>query len=372
MDDVIYIEDQQALRDVCGQLCGCNWLAIDTEFIREKTYFPQLALIQITNTELIYCIDPLAIDDLSALYELLENPAITKVFHAASQDLEIFFHLRQCVPQPIFDTQVAASLLGLGEQIGYAALVEKVLNIELDKSHSRTNWMQRPLQSKQIRYAADDVRYLSRLYPLLYKKLEKLGRIDWMDSEVARLQNPATYKPDPPNCWQRVKGSGNLKRKPLNILRHLAAWREHQAMQANRPRRWILSDEVLINLATHQPMDRDQLLQVPLLDSKIAERHATDLLGLIDQAQNETEENWPAVRYRKKPSAQEEANLDLLMAVIHLRADEYRLSSTQITSRSELLKLLRGERDLPLLGGWRLKVAGQAILDTYQSKMLRH
>lgn len=369
MNDVAYIADRQALDTMCQQLEKRAWLAVDTEFIREKTYFPQLALVQIADSDRVYCIDPVTIDDLSSLYELLENTGITKVFHAAGQDLEIFHHQRQCVPGPVFDTQIAASLLGLGEQIGYASLVKQLLRFELDKSHARTDWMQRPLQAEQIRYAADDVRYLGQLYPLLRQKLERLGRLDWMDDELERLQNPATYQPDPPTAWQRVKGSGKLRKKQLNILKHLAAWRERRAVQSDRPRRWILSDEVLINLALQHPADSEELRRIRMLDGKTAERYANDLLHLISLAQNESREKWPEISHSRKPSVQEEATVDLLMSVVRLCADKHQLSPGQITSRSELLKLLRGERNLPLLKGWRRQIAGREILDTHQGKL---
>ena len=369
MNDVHFIADRQALNDICVQLRDSAWLALDTEFIREKTYYPQLALLQVSNGESIYCIDPLAIDDLLPFYTLLENTAITKVLHAASQDLEIYYCQRGCLPGPVFDTQIAASLLGLGEQIGYATLVKKLLNIELDKSHARTDWMRRPLHDEQLRYAADDVRYLSRLYPLLYSKLEKLNRLRWLDDESERLLNPATYTPDPPNSWRRIKGAGKLRRKQLNILRHLAAWREQQAIQNNRPRRWILSDEALLNLAMLRPADHEALLRVRLLERKFAERHAAELLALIKQAADETEDNWPRLDHSRKPNAHEEATIDMLMAVAHLCADEHQLSPGQITSRSELLKLVRNERNLPLLNGWRLHVAGEKILNTYLGKL---
>jgi ribonuclease D len=369
MEDIIYIEDSQALEAACQKLNGFEWLAVDTEFIREKTYFPQIALIQVAHDDLIYCIDPLAIADLSPLFKVLENPAITKVFHAASQDLEIFYMLRAKVPTPIFDTQVAATLLGMGDQIGYAALVNELLGIELDKSHSRTNWMQRPLRSKQIRYAADDVRYLSQLYPVLVNKLEKLGRLEWMTDEQTRLLDPATYQPDPQTSWQRIKGAGKLEAKPLNVLKHLAAWREQEAIQKNRPRRWILSDGVLLGLANQQPTTHEQLLLDQQLTDKIVERYASKLINVIAKACNEPKENWPAAKRRKKPSPEEQATIDLLMAVVRLCADEHQLTPKQITSRSELLKLIRGEQNLPLLKGWRLKIAGQAVVSAYQGKL---
>lgn len=369
MNDVFYIADHRNLVKMCQQLQHDSWLAIDTEFTREKTYFPEIALVQIANNKYIYCIDPLALDDLSPLYELLRNSEITKVFHAAGQDLEIFFHQCQFIPQPLFDTQVAASLLGLGEQIGYATLVKKLLDIELDKSHSRTDWQQRPLLEEQIRYAADDVRYLSRLYPDMRQRLEKLDRLEWMVNEQARLLDTATYQSDPDGSWQRIKGHGKLRRKQLNTLKHLAAWRERLAVRQNLPRRWILTDDALLSLAIKQPTDTTQLQQIRALNGKKTERYAKDWLKLIKQAGEEDESQWPTVPHPKKPSTAEDATVDMLMAIVRIRADEHQLSPGQITSRSELLRLVRGERDLALLNGWRRKIAGETMIDACAGKI---
>ncbi len=369
MKDVTYIANRELLSALCRNLGDSAWLAIDTEFIRDKTYYPRLALIQIANTDSIYCIDPLEIEDLTPFFELIENQTIIKILHAAAQDLEIFFNLRERLPRSVFDTQIAASLLGLGEQIGYAALTKKLLGIELDKLHTRTDWFQRPLGEEQIRYAADDVRYLGQLYLLLSEKLKQLDRLNWMDSEQERLLNEQCYRPNLEYCWQRIKGAGKLKRRQLNILKHLAAWREQQAIQSNRPRRWILNDNVLLSLAIQQPADPDQLTAMRLQDYKLVERYTNELLEVIQVGQKEAEETWPVLHRAGKPSAQEDATVDLLMAVARLLAEEQQLSPGQLTSRSELLKFIRGERNLPLFNGWRQKIAGQTIRDTFEGKL---
>lgn len=362
MNDIQYIDTIQALDRMCEHLRDREWLAVDTEFIRIRTYFPRLALVQIADAEQIYCVDPVALSDLSPLFEMLEMPSITKVFHSGGQDLEIFFQERGCLPEPIFDTQIAAALLGMGEQIGYGALVEKMLDVALAKSQTRTDWMKRPLKTAQLNYAADDVRYLRQLYPLLQAELERLGRTDWLQEDVVRLHHPAAYQIDLESCWQRVKGAGKLKRDRLNVLKHLASWREEQAMKNDLPRRWLLPDEVLIGLAAMQPQDRQQLVESQLMDHRDVSRYGNELVAVIARAQTEPEDIYPKGNHSKKPTEQEDATVDRLHSLVTDRAEALAIAPGQIASRSDIMKLIRGERKLPLLEGWRRAVAGEALL----------
>ncbi|MFW2134544.1 ribonuclease D, partial [Ectothiorhodospira haloalkaliphila] len=256
METVPFIDQPEALKAFCERLKGVDWFALDTEFIREKTYYPQLCLIQVATPEEVACIDPLNLEDLSPLTHLLFDPNITKVLHAASQDLEIFFHQQGRVPGPIFDTQVAASLLGHGDQVGYGKLIQLVLGVELEKGQSRTDWAQRPLETIQLRYAADDVHYLARAYPLMRQALEDNGRLAWLEDDFQRMQDPRTYQPDPETIWRRLKGINTLRgEQALAVARNLARWREQEAMRLDRPRRWLLQDEVILDLARRKPRD---------------------------------------------------------------------------------------------------------------------
>ena len=363
MENPLYIDERRRLEDVSDRLNAEPYIAVDTEFIRERSYFSQLALIQIATEESVYVVDPLAINDLSCLYEVFVNPDVLKVFHAAGQDLESLYHHQKRVPAPIFDTQVAAALLGLGEQTGYAALVRRLLDVELKKSESRTDWMKRPLSSKQLRYAADDVRYLYRLYPILVDELEALGRRGWIESELLDLTDPGRYEVDPDKTWMKVKGAGKLKPNQLNVLKHLASWRESTAMKRNIPKRWVLSDEALIDISKLQPEDLKGLNNSRLTKGKITPQRAHTLLSVIARASKEPESRWPESLNERRPSPKEEATMDLLMAVCRLQAERHQLSPGQITSRGELLKIIRNERELPLFKGWRLKVAGERVLE---------
>ncbi len=216
--DYRYITTPEGLAVPCGELAVSSWLAVDTEFQRDKTYYPQLCLVQVANESIVACIDPLILTDLAPLLALLVNPAITKVFHAGRQDLEIFYHMLGQVLVPVFDTQLAAPLLGCPEQIGYASLVERMLKIHLAKAYTRADWTQRPLPDGQLQYAADDVRYLVKLYPRLRQELGRLGRLDWLQDEFNQLSEPAIYEQSPARAWLRVGGAERLEGARLSVL----------------------------------------------------------------------------------------------------------------------------------------------------------
>jgi ribonuclease D len=279
-----YIADTASLVQFCEQLHGHPWLALDTEFIRERTYYPRLCLIQIATPDAIACIDPLAELDLQPLLNVLYEPKITKVLHAAQQDLEIFFHLRNSVPSPVFDTQIAATILGQGDQVGYAALAQNLLGVSLDKSQVRTDWSRRPLSPEQLSYAADDVRYLREIYRLQQDQLHARQRLDWLAEDFAKLVDPAQYRPAPQQIWQRVKGHGKLKPAQLVVLQALASWREQEAMQADKPRRWLCDDNLLFDLARLQPKDQAGLDKLRGLSDKLRQRYGTLLLEKIAEA----------------------------------------------------------------------------------------
>lgn len=357
-----YITDSQALTDFCRQLAHSDFVAIDTEFVRERTYYPQLALIQIGNAELIACVDPLAINDLSALDELLQNPGITKVFHAASQDMEIFFHRFGHLPQPIFDTQVAATLLGLGEQLGYANLVKELLGLDLDKTQSRTDWLRRPLDPAQISYAEDDVRHLATIYPLMRQRLQAAGRLDWLDEDFTALCDTGRYRPNPAQAWLRVKGTQKLKGVQLAILSTIAAWREETAIASDLPRRHVLADEPLVDLCRLRPRNTEALGKLRGLPAGILQRHGNSLLECIRAAEALPKESWPKLHLPRRLDSAEEALVDALNAIIKLCAQRYQLSPSSLTSRKELEDLVRGERDLSLLQGWRHHHGGDQVL----------
>lgn len=357
-----FVDQHSQLVSLCQELANSDFVAVDTEFVREQTYYPQIALIQIGNHETLACIDPLAIEDMSPLKELLANPAITKVFHAADQDMEIFYHLFGELPTPLFDTQVAATVLGLGEQIGYANLVKEILEVELDKSHSRTNWLQRPLDPKQISYAEDDVRYLAQMYPLILTVLDEQQRRDWLDSDFALLGNPARYQPNPAEAWRKIKGVNRLKGLQLAILQKAAAWREAFAINRDKPKRWIAGDAILLDLAKLKPKTIPALEKIRGIPASLVQHNGETLINCVKEAEAMPREQWPSLKRPKRLSAAEDAVVDALMAILKLQAAEYKITPSTLASRKELEKLVAGERELAILSGWRRLHGGQQLL----------
>lgn len=359
----LYVDSAAALAELCDEIAPSPWIALDTEFMREKTYRPQLCLLQLATTDRIACVDPLAVPDLSPLLDLLQDPSRLKVVHAARQDMEIFYLLRGEVPGPIFDTQLAATLLGHGDQVGYAPLVRSVLGVELEKNQTRTDWAQRPLDAAQLSYAADDVRYLARMYPILCDRLEALGRLEWLRGDFEALTDVKTYSVDPARAWLRISGNQKLKDRQLAVLQRLAAWRELRAQEVNRPRRWVLGDQILLDLARLMPTDSAKLGRIRGLETGIINRHGAELLGLIDEAKSLPPEQWPVRPVHLQLSPEQEALVDALMAVLRLQSAELGISASMLATRKDLERLALGEdSDLALLRGWRREAAGQRLL----------
>ena len=359
----------QELISFCKSSQDAGWLALDTEFIREKTYYPNLCLVQIASARDIVCVDTIAINDLSPLRELLYQPSITKIFHSASQDLEIFVNLYDAVPTPMFDTQVAASLLGYGEQVSYAHLVNEICGVELDKSLSRTNWENRPLSEKEIRYAVDDVKYLAKVYLHLKDKLSENERSHWAEFECNTLSALEKYKVDPEKIWKTVKGAGKLEPQQLIVLKQLAQWREHQAIAENKPRRWILSDKALRNLAIEQPRDFNSLQQIEDLYSEHA-GYAKILLDEIKTAQTLPEEVWPEAKLAGPLSNEQRKLVKQAQGLIRERAEELNISPSLLATRSVVEKLIRGKRELDILSSWKKDLIGDELVELIETNNL--
>ncbi len=347
------IDDAQALRERLAPLADAAWFALDTEFIREDTYWPRLCLIQVATRDDLFCIDPLAVDDIDPLEALLYDPGITKVLHAAGQDLEIFHHRRGRVPAPVFDTQVAAPLLGHPEQAGFARLVSAILGVELAKGHARTDWTRRPLPGNALAYAADDVRYLVPLYEHMHDELAARGRLDWLAPEFERLTDPARYDPPVDEAWRRIKGAERLPERGRAALQGLAAWREAVARERDVPRGRVARDDVLVDIARQQPKTRNQLGHLRSVRGPLAERHGDELLAVVAEAATS---EAPAPSRQRRPvelDANGEAIADVLSAVVRQRAAAADLNPATLASRKELARIVSGEPAAAVLGGWR-------------------
>ena len=348
-----YIDNTQKLNDLLARLEHAEWVTLDTEFIREKTYYPRLCLIQIASADVLACIDPLQIPDLQPFLQWLRDPRRIKVLHAAWQDLEIFYHLGNgALPAPIFDTQIAAAVLGMGDQLGYGRLVENLLGVVLDKSQSRTDWSRRPLTPAQLEYAIDDVRYLRDVYQQLRQQLEKLGRLKWLDKPFQKLADPNTYAIDPRSSWERVRGLQILKPHQLAILREIAAWREERALHKDIPRRWILSDEILLDMARMQPDSAQGLRHIRGLSDEQIERHGGEWLSCIARGKAIPKSEYPQLPRRRKLDANMSVVADLLMALLNQIANEHGISAQMIATRQQIKKMLEEGR-VTLADDWR-------------------
>ncbi len=357
----IFVDTPEALVALCDRLRGCEALALDSEFLREKTYYTQLCLLQIASDELIACVDPLALENIDPLLDLFYDPQVTLVMHSARQDLEIFFDLRGRLPAPVFDTQLAATLLGYGDQIGYANLVREFTGVELDKQHTRTDWSRRPLGEGQLRYAADDVRYLLDIYREQCRRLQEKGREDWLQADFDALVDPATYDPPAENLWKRVRGNQPLKGRQLAIAQALAVWREEQARRVNRPRRWVLKDDVIIDIARRAPKDLATLGQIRGLEGRTLERYGEKLLSLVEQACQLPREAWPQRSKVARLTPQQDAVVDLMMAIVRTRGAEHDVSTALLGNRKALEALVAGAEDSLLLQGWRALLVGREL-----------
>ncbi|NIP73350.1 MAG: ribonuclease D [Gammaproteobacteria bacterium] len=360
-EPITYIDTAEDLAALARHLAGAPWLCVDTEFIRDRTYFPQLCLLQVAGPDTVACIDTLAVGDLDPLLEVLYAPESTKVLHAAHQDLEILFHLRGEVPAPVFDTQIAAALLGYSDQIGYANLVEQMLDVRLDKAHTRADWSARPLPEAQLRYAADDVIHLRDVYQAQRRALHRLGRLDWLEQDFTALSDPVRYRVEPERCWLRVKDARGLKGRQLAVLQALAAWREERARRLDRPRRWVLRDDLLVELARAQPESREALRRIRGLDETAIKRLGGELLGAIEGGRAAPREQWPEPEPRPRLTPHQDALVDAMMALVRVCAADAGLSPTLLASRRTLERLAAGDRRAEVLHGWRATVVGERL-----------
>ena len=366
--DILFVDTDEKLEKLCASIKDAPFLVIDTEFIREKTYRANLCLIQIATDTLVACVDPLALPDLSSLMKIIYAEDKLKVLHAARQDYEIFHDMNNKLPQPVFDTQLAASLLGYGEQVGYASLVNKVLNVQLNKAHSRTDWSKRPLSQEQIQYASDDVYYLRKIFPLLQKQLIDLGRETWLESDFATLCQPETFITHPKDAWKRVKGVSRLRPRQLAAAKNLANWREQVAIERNKPRRWILADDLVIAIAQLSPTTMSQLSTIATLTKSTIDSSGKAILECVQAALKIDKADLPVTAKPARLSPDQEIIADILMAQLRLSANEQNISPTNIASRKDIEKIILGETDIPLLKSWRYKLAGEKIQNLLTGK----
>ena len=352
------------LKAFCERLQGAPFVAVDTEFMRETTYWPKLCLIQAATPDAEAVIDPLSPDiDLSCFLAVMADTSIEKVFHAARQDVEIFSNLG-AIPMPLFDTQIAGMAAGFGEQIAYDALVRQMLKIDLDKSSRFTDWARRPLSEAQLSYAIADVTHLARLFPLLRGRLEETGRLPWVTEEMRAMTDPALYDVDPENAWKRLRPRRHTA-KYLAVFRAVAAWRERTAQTRDQPRGRILKDEAVDELATQAPLEADELNRLRSVPKGFAgSKFGPELIEAIRDAIKNADSYAPIVaRGGPPPSPAAGAVVELLKVLLKARAEDADVASKLIATVADLEKIANDDNaDTPALQGWRLEAFGRDAL----------
>ncbi len=357
----VYISTQDELNAYCDAARACRVIAVDTEFLREKSYFPHLCLIQVNAGGHIAAIDPIAIKDLSPLSGIFEDPDVVKVFHACSQDLEVIYDGMGCICRNVFDTQVAAAFLGFRQQIGYGALVESYSGVTLSKAEALTDWSRRPLDPEQLVYAEDDVRYLVDIYDAMVAELIEKDRLSWVLPEMEEVSDPSRIKKDPSDAYLRLKRASSLTRRQLAVAREVCQWREETASSRDVPRKWILSDEVIIELCRRTPTSLPRLRRIRGLE-KTSEGDCRRIIAAIERGLGCDAGSYPpALKQRAHSNPDKDGAVDLMSAVLRVVADREGLAPQVIASKDDLSDLLAGSGDSRLLRGWRHEVAGCAL-----------
>lgn len=365
------ITDTAELDAFCKRLQGAAFITVDTEFMREKTYWPQLCLVQVGGPEEARAIDPLAEGiDLAPLFALMRDASILKVFHAARQDLEIFYNLMGGFPEPLFDTQVAAMVCGFGDSVGYETLATKLAKAHIDKSMRFTDWGRRPLTDKQIRYALSDVTHLRVVYEKLARRLERDNRAHWLSEEMAILTNPDNYRVDPDKAWKRLKTRTKTPRF-LGVVKELAAWREVEAQSKDIPRQRVIRDETLLEIAAHAPQTVDALERTRGFSKGQAEgRIGKAILDAVERGRSLPEDQLPQPPVRRDVPQGTGPITDLLKVLLKMRCEENDVAQ-KLVANSDDLELIAIDDEAPVaaLKGWRREIFGADALDLKRGRL---
>jgi len=360
MQSARLVENETDLRALAADLSGVELIALDTEFVRERTYYPRPCLMQLAWDNEIACVDILVLGGIGPLADVLFDDRVNKVLHAARQDLELIFAMCGQVPAPIYDTQIAGAILGFPDQSGYGPMVEEILGTRLDKGHARTDWTRRPLSDDQLSYAVDDVRYLLPLQGELERRLAALDRQEWAAELCRDLTDPVLYAPDPATAWRRVKSWRQLGGPALARLQALAAWREEQAVSRDRPRKWILADETLIEIARRNPADEKALALTGAPRAVVRRQGRAIVERLAGVPSDARPRDVPPDTRLPRQEARLAARLGRLVDETAERAS---VAPAILATRAELKALVAGDRDLRILRGWRRELIGDRLLE---------
>ncbi len=376
---VTYLRDTADIEEFADEARKEGIVALDAEFIRERTYFPQLALIQVATTKRSVLIDPVEGADLTAIEDLVLDADVVKILHAASQDLEIFYYRTGKIPRNIFDTQLAGSLCGLGHQSSYAAMIERTTGVFLKKGESYTDWLRRPLSKKQEQYALDDVRYLHQAYDVLRERLTGFGRLAWAMEEMVRYEDISYFDTPSATLFRKVKRFGTLDPKALAILRELAVWRENEAKTRDKPRRSIIADETLVEIARAAPHSADDLSRMRGLHPREVNRSAKAILGVVEVGLSVAEDQRPKVGKKERLTPEGEAMVDLLQAVLRALCRVVEVAPPVVANAKDVENLVRDhfqggceESECALLSGWRRELVGKELVRFIEGEVSVH
>ena len=363
------IDDDSQLKAFVKRCCTSPYMAIDTEFLREKTYYARLCLVQVAIEGEVAIIDPFAIKDITLLNDALTSPDVVKIFHASAQDIEILYHETGVVPRPVFDTQVAAALLGKSQQASYSSLVSSYCSVNLPKKDSFTDWSQRPLKDSQIRYAADDVVYLPQIYYDMVEVLNEKNRLHWLDEAFEEISSPEKYEIKPEERYRKLRRVNQLNAQQMAAAREFAAWRELKAQKINVPRKWIVSDEQIVEACRREARTIDELFMVRGMRESLRAEDARQAVACIKKGLSCPKDQLPQVHEKPKNEHNVDIVVDLMNAVVHLRARENHIAPQTLAPQAELMKLARGHDDeCELLKGWRYKVIGKELKELLKGK----
>jgi ribonuclease D len=357
----LLIERQTDLNVLCDVVANCNIIGLDTEFVRTRTYAPQLGLVQIAADDTAVCVDPLADLNFEQFWELLFDPARAIIMHSATQDLEVMWFHRGAIVHNLIDTQLCAALLGYQPQIGYAGLVADLAGVSLSKEQTRTDWTRRPLTTEQLDYAAKDVVYLGGMHNVLRDRLNALGRYDWALEDSAALCDLSLYQPDIENAWQRIKSIPFMQAEQQARARRLAAWREQRAVELDKPRKWIMDDKALAGIANANPRDAQTLATLDDVPAALAKRQADDLLAAVARGNTDYANNPENYQQEIPDRDRDKAQSKLLTKLIRAKAEELQIPAEVLASRRDINALLRGETKTRILSGWRYEVIGKSL-----------
>jgi len=357
----LLVEQQTDLDILCDAIARCDAIGLDTEFVRTRTYAPQLGLVQIAAGDTAVCVDPLADLNFEQFWELLFDRARAIIMHSATQDLEVMWFHRGTIVHNLIDTQLCAALLGYQPQIGYAGLVEDLAGVSLSKEQTRTDWTRRPLTVEQLDYAAKDVVYLGGMHDVLKERLTSLGRYEWALEDSVAICDVRLYEPDTENAWQRVKSIPFMPAEQQARARLLAQWREQRAVNLDKPRKWIMDDKALVAIAAANPRDEQTLASLEDVPAALAKRQADELLAAVERGNADYANNPENYQQEIPDRDRDKAQSKQLTKLIRTKAEELQIPAEVLASRRDINALMRGATGTRILSGWRYEVIGRSL-----------